>query len=132
MTLYRRRHQTYVVAVWFLPVALLSQIGLAFFGVPLAIHGTLGAIVGIVALVLVCLQAAAHAARSHRMLGFGMVGLIGIQPWLIAFRPEFSALGTVHAINAFVILALACALALDAEDTQTSSRAQPGIAAPDR
>jgi hypothetical protein len=38
----------------------------------------------------------------------------------------------VHAINAFVILAVACALALDAEDAQARSQAQPGVAGRDR
>jgi hypothetical protein len=122
----------YLVAAWLLPVLLLSQIGLAFFGVSLAVHGILGAIIGLLAVFIVWLLLADHFSGSHRTLGFGLIGLIGIQPWLIAFRSEVSGLGTVHAINAFVILALACALALDAEDTQTGSRGQSGRAPRDR
>lgn len=117
-------HHVYLAAAWLMPPAVLSQIGLALFGVPLPIHGVLGVMIGLLALLLTRLGVAASAARSQRVLALALVGLIGLQPCLIALRSASLVFAAVHEVNAFIILAVACALALDTEEPQTASHAQ--------
>jgi hypothetical protein len=117
----------YVAAAWLMPLAVLSQIGLALFGVPLAIHGTLGAMIGFLALFLTRRALAAGAAHSQRILATALVALVGLQPCLIALRSVLPAIAAVHEVNAFVILAVACALALDADEAQTAPHARSHV-----
>ena len=116
-----RRHQLYLGAVWLMPLAVLSQIGLALFGVPLVIHAVLGVMIGLLAVLLVRLVFTARASRSQRILAIALVGLLGLQPCLIALRSVVPEVILAHQVNAFVILGIACALALDTEEMQVST-----------
>lgn len=127
---YREPGRFYLVVVWLMPLAVLSQIGLAFFGVPIPVHGALGLIVGMLGLLLIWCMRTTDASRSQRALACILVGLIGLQPFLLLLGAASSVLAAVHGINALVILGLASALALDSEDTVTRSRAQSGMASP--
>ena len=128
---HERRRQLYLAAAWLMPLAVLAQIGMALFGIPLLIHGVLGGVIGLLSLLLIRLVLLVRPSRSQRALALALVGLIGLQPCLIALRPALHAAGALHELNAFVILGVACALALDVEETQTSSHVQPGAAGPD-
>jgi hypothetical protein len=56
------------------------------------------------------------SSQSQRVLSILLIGLLGLQPCLVAAAAVSPVSFTLHAINAFVILAVALALALDAED----------------
>lgn len=125
VTLTLRR--TYLLVARLMPLAVLGQVGLAVFGIPLAGHAVLGGIVGAMAILLVWLVRAINPPSSQHSLAFGLLALVGLQPCFIALSPRFSALVALHAINGFVILGVALALALDSEETGNSSRSQSEI-----
>ena len=116
--------RSYLVVARLMPLAVLSQVGLAMFGIPLAGHVVIGGIVGAMAILLVWLVRAANPPSSQHSLALGLLALVGLQPCLIALSPRFSALAVLHGINGFVILGVALALALDAEGAGTGSRPQ--------
>jgi hypothetical protein len=122
------RPRLYLAAAWLMPAAVLSQIGLALFGVPLAFHGLIGAVVGLLSLLLIRLALVTPASHSQRALAVALGLLIGLQPCLIALRLIVPAVGALHAVNAFVILGVALALALDVDETQTASSPDPRTA----
>lgn len=115
----------YFAAAWLMPLAVLSQIGLALFGIPLVVHTMLGILVGVLAILLARLTLAHCVSRSQRLLATLLVGLIGLQPWLIALRQVVPLLASVHEINAFAVLAVSCALALDVEEIESDRAVSP-------
>lgn len=125
VTLTLRR--TYLLVARLMPLAVLGQVGLAVFGIPLAGHAVLGGIVGAMAILLVWLVRAINPPSSQHSLAFGLLALVGLQPFFIALSPRFPALAALHAINGFVILGVALALALDSEGGGNSSRSQSEI-----
>lgn len=125
-------HRSYIAAAWLMPLAVLTQIGLALFGIPLEAHAVLGILVGALAVLLARLALADSASRSQRVLATVLAGLIGLQPCFIALRPIVPPLAAVHEVNAFVILAVSCALALDIEDSGSDSRVPAEMVGPNR
>jgi hypothetical protein len=128
--LIRSRH--YPAVVWLMPLAVLSQIGLALFGIPLVIHALLGIVVGGLALFVNRLVLATNASQSQRVLAIALVGLLALQPCLIALKAILPLLAAVHEVNAFVILGVSCALALDVEEITPEVPVRSGVTDLDR
>lgn len=122
----------YPAVVWLMPLAVLSQIGLALFGIPLAIHALLGIVVGGLALFINRLVLATNPSQSQRVLAIALVGFLALQPCFIVLKAMLPLLGAVHEVNAFVILGVSCALALDVEETSSEAPLRSGVTDLDR
>jgi hypothetical protein len=120
-------YRVYLVLARLLPVAVLSQIGLALFGIPLAVHAIVGVAIGMMAILLVWLTHTLRLTGSQWVLSVGLVALVGLQPCFILLSMRLSVLEALHPINAFVILGLALALGLDTDESGSDSRRQPEV-----
>lgn len=92
------------------------QIALAMVGIPLLVHGALGLLVWLLALAVAVVAARGQIARFTVTLSIAVVALATLQGLLIAGAHWIDLLGSVHSVNAFVVLAASLALAIEAED----------------
>ena|SRR5947209_8386996 len=99
-----------------LVVAVPTQIVLAFFGIGLVAHATLGALIGMVTAVVGLTAIMARTSTATVTLSMLLLFLVALQPVFIGLSQSLPSFGAVHGGNALLILLVVVVLELHVED----------------